>query len=169
MDFYYGGNFFYALVKHRAFGFVDFIASIGGLIGLIAGVSLISLIEFVYFIAFKVCEKLTSRRRTTKVHPFNNNRTVNVNQDHVLYQFSKYFFEFMKETSIHGLVYTTDKKQKLIGRIFWAIIVLLSTIACGILIKDTIRRTELNPSSLVFDDKVWKVDEVKSGSLIVFT
>jgi Amiloride-sensitive sodium channel len=93
LTFSYKSNFFYSLNKHRSFGFADFTASIGGLIGLIAGISIISLVEFVYFITFKAIKKLSFRKFAAKVYPENSrrNRTIVVplNQDHVLYQFSR--------------------------------------------------------------------------------
>lgn len=166
ISFHFQTNFFHALVKHRAFGFSDFVASIGGLIGLIAGISVISLVEFIYFVAAKIVETLKSNKKwATKIYAenFRQNRDVFVplNQDHVLYQCSKYFYQFMKASSIHGLSYTTNKDQRLAGRIFWVVVVLASTIACGYLIKDTMSHAELNPVAFGFDEKVWKLKEVK--------
>lgn len=140
----------------------DYLASLGGLVGLIAGVSVISLIEFFYHIFFHfACNRRNNRvfwrvKRDTEVH-----EAANVlNQDHVLYQCSKYFFLFMKQSSIHGLIYTTDKAQKKIGRIFWIIVVLASSIACGFQIADILGHAELNPIEIQIDEKVWKKNEV---------
>lgn len=139
-------------------------ASVGGLVGLIAGVSVISLVEFVYHFIVYLLSLRTSKKLFVRVHPTiaerNAANVLPLNQDHAIYQCSKYFFEFTRESSIHGLLYTTNKDEKLTGRVFWAIVVLASTIACGFLIRDNLSHAELNPIVFGIDEKVWKVDEV---------
>jgi Amiloride-sensitive sodium channel len=179
VDVSYQANFINAFVKQEAINFSDYLASLGGLIGLIAGISVISLVEFCYHLVILLFEK-----RPTKIEPealeevdealeqveieteLRVDQTVPeknaVNQDHALYYCSKYFFEFIKETSVHGLSYTAKKDVKIVGRIFWNLIVVCSTICCVILTKDSLSHAELNPITFGIDEKVWKVEEVKT-------
>lgn len=164
IDFRYQYDSVNALVKHQTLNFSDFLASVGGLIGLIAGVSVISLIEFLYHFIVYLLSFRPSKRLFTRVHPTEAERNaanvLPLNQTHALYQCSKYFFEFIRESSIHGLVYTTKNDEKLVGRICWSFVLVSSSITCGFLIMDNLSHAELNPVTLQIDAKIWKADEV---------
>jgi Amiloride-sensitive sodium channel len=164
IEFNFQESVFNPLVMHIAFNFSDYLASVGGLISLIAGISVISLIEIFYHFAAYLISLRTSKRLFVKVHPADQerNKTNVINQDHVLYQCSKYLFAFIKTSSIHGLVYTTKKAEKLVGRCFWTVIVFVSAITCSYQIMETLKHAEMNPVTYEIDEKVWKVDEVEN-------
>lgn len=166
IDVRYQYDFVNALVRHRSLSFSDYLASIGGLIGLIAGISVISLIEFFYHFVVFLLSFRPSKKLFFRIHPAEAERNAanvpSINQNHVLYHCSKYFYEFIKESSVHGLIYTTNKDEKVIGRIFWTTIVVFSSIICVFLIKDNLNHAELNPVAFQIDDKIWKVEEVKT-------
>jgi Amiloride-sensitive sodium channel len=163
IEFNFQESVFNPLVIHIGLNFSDYLATVGGLISLIAGISVISLIEIFYHFAAYLLSLRTSKRLFVKVHPTDQerNKTNVINQDHVLYQCSKYLFAFIKTSSIHGLVYTTKKDEKLVGRCFWTVIVFLSAITCSYQIMETLKHAEMNPVAYEIDEKVWKVDEVE--------
>lgn len=127
--------------------------------GLIAGISVISLIELIYhlmsaFISKKICSK------TNRVSPENNRTKLIVNDSHVLYQFSKYFVRFIKASSIHGIVFITERDRSRSGKLFWFVIMLISFGACSYLINDAKNHAELNPISFSIDENIWNVEDV---------
>jgi Amiloride-sensitive sodium channel len=141
------------------------------LIGLIAGISVLSFVEFLYHFAAYFFTFLSPKRIIIQVQPFNQEKRqkkVTVNQEHALYHFSKYFTEYIKKSSIHGLVYTTKKDRKVVERIFWTIIVIISTIVCGFLIAENLNHSELNPIVFEIDEKVWNLEEVVIVCLLLF-
>jgi Amiloride-sensitive sodium channel len=138
----------------------EFLAAIGGLGGLVAGVSLISIIELVSFVVFKVIKKIATRK--SAVHPDTASKVFTLlNQKHTLYKLTEYIIEFIKASNIHGIGFVINKDLKLIVRIFWAIIVFISTLSCGFLIKDSIDNSEQHPYTVAVDERIWKVGEVK--------
>jgi hypothetical protein len=158
----YETSFYAPFIRYRAFNFTDYLASIGGLVGLIAGVSVISLIEVFYHILLYLISRRPSNKVFVKIHRETDQiiaETI-LNQEHVLYQCSKYLYEFMKQSSIHGLNYMTDKDQKLVGRFFWMIVVSASALACGYLVADTLSHAELNPTAFQIDEKIWRAEDV---------
>lgn len=131
------------------------------MIGLIAGVSVISLIEFLYHLLVYLLGSCSKAKVSSQIHPeLLRPRNFLVNQDHVLYQCSKYFFEFIKASSIHGLIYTVSKKESKVGRVFWTFVVIASSITCGYAIVSNLSHAELNPVAFKIDDRVWKAEEV---------
>lgn len=162
VEFFYESSFCQGYIKQRVMSFSKFLAYIGGLFGLIAGVSMISFVEFFYFF---VC-KLYHRKSINQIDPNIFDRKTDkapgsLNQDNIIYQFYKYFSEFSMETSIHGLIYTASKDQSVVIRVFWIIVMLLSTVTCGLLIQDNLKHAELNPVAFGIDEKLWSVDEVE--------
>lgn len=151
----YENNFFHSITKIEAFTLTDFMGSVGGIMGLIAGASFISLIELLYHILVKLCSQ-KSEVQPEVLQP----KVLNINRDHVLYQFSKYFRHFTQESSIHGLIYTTGKRQKTVEKVVWASIVVISLTICGFIVSYTLEHAELNPTVMRIDDKVWNTKEV---------
>jgi hypothetical protein len=142
ISFKYVDGFFNALVKHRTVSFSDYLASIGGLVGLIAGISVISLIDIFYNLIVFCFNFRPSKRLFRRVRPTmaDESATENVlNEDHVIYQCSKYFFEFIRQSSVHGLIYTTKKDEHVVGRIFWIVFVFVSALSCTFLIRGKFR------------------------------
>lgn len=157
----YEKNFFYPLVKHRAYDFSEYVASVGGLLGLIAGISTVSFIE----LGFHMVRALTSKA-LVKVHP--RRRKIEItreafvnNEKSCLHKGFEYFSDFMKSSSIHGFSYTTSKQFGVIEKLFWSACVITSTIFCVILVTETTKRSELNPTSYGIDSKIWNKEDVR--------
>jgi hypothetical protein len=163
LRFQYHFNYFNAFIKYQSISFADFLASIGGIVGLIAGVSVISFVELLYYLIVYCLSFRQSKRIFRRVHPeiFEESSGRNIlNQNHAIFQCSQYFFKFIKESSIHGLIYTTKKSEHIYGRIFWIVFMLVSTFACSYLIRDTMIHAELNPIAFSIDEELWKIDKV---------
>lgn len=153
-------NEFYPFIKHRVFGFSEFLASIGGLMGLIAGVSVISVIEFFYHFLSHLFPLGRNRKITPEATNKLRNRNRAVNENHVLYQFSKYVVEFVRASSIHGVPLTTGRNRSRLQKLFWSLIVLFSIGACSYLINDARNLAELNPIAFGIDENIWNVKDV---------
>jgi hypothetical protein len=165
IDLFYEKSFFHALVKHRAYDFTDFLASIGGLLGLIAGVSFISLAEIGYFLTSFLSRKIWKLKSLSKVEPNSIHRREvllawsETNND--ANRFSDYFSEFFGLSSIHGLAQISNKDRNVCGKVIWTIIVLISTFFCGSYIHEYVAGLEANPVAFEIDEKLWSVEEVK--------
>lgn len=133
--------------------------------GLFAGVSVISIIEvgfLIFLTAFAKFMKFSNRNKIQAIDltqmPLP--KIVAVNREHVLYQCSVLFYKFISKSDIDGLHYIADKNKKLIERIFWAVVVSISTIFCSISIFDITKHSELNPIEFAIDDKIWTLEDV---------
>jgi Amiloride-sensitive sodium channel len=164
ISFNYQNHFFNAFVKYTTFNFSDYLAATGGVIGLIAGMSVISLIEFVYHFLVFLLSYWPKKKFFIKVWPIENihpeNFISSLNQEHLIFQFSKHLLNFINESSIHGLTYTTNKNENFFGRFFWIGVVTLSSITCGFLIVDNFKHAELNPIAIGIDSVMVKANEV---------
>lgn len=159
-------NVIYPIIKQKDFGSSEIFGSLGGLMGLFAGISVISIIEVVLGIVSTVFKRIEKRINMNKVHLIQAPLTpvpknISVNREHVLYQCSVFLYKFVKRSDIHGLHYITDRKKKLVERIFWAFTVLTSTIFCLFLIFDVTKHAELNPIQFSVDDRIWNLGDVR--------
>ena len=161
IDLNFATSLFYPLVQHRIFGVSDFLGSCGGLMGLIAGISVISIVEccFLFISIFFTNE-------TVKINPsfegLPSPRPFLVNHDHIFYHFAKFFTEFMSKSSIHGLHSATDKKSSKMNKLFWLIVVAVSSVFCSWAIFDSVRHAELNPIVIGVDENFWKIEDVST-------
>lgn len=161
---FYRDSSFYPLVKTQLASFSDFLGSVGGLLGLFAGVSMISIIEFLYFFIYKPILR-TVLHRVHKIHPRNlikiESQTVpQINEQHVLYQLSAYFLEFLNRSTIHGVNFIADTEQNFYERIFWIIFVAFSITICYIMTIATYKHAELNPAVINIDERLWTIKDV---------
>jgi uncharacterized membrane protein (Fun14 family) len=180
----YEKNFFYALVKHRAFDFTDFLASIGGLLGLIAGVSIISLLEILFFLVSVSCRKLIELKKKSKIEPELERREVIVawSEESGASRISsvtmstsssaassaqpctrtcRFFETTFQLSSIHGVNQIVNERQNVVGKVVWTILVLTSILTSGLQIKDYAKNAEMNPVAFEIDEKLWSVEEVE--------
>lgn len=129
--------------------------------GLIARISIISLIELVYQMSRMLLSVMCSRNKKVSPMAVQNKRTkLIINDNHALYQFSKYILEFVKASSIHGISFTIGSNRSRIEKLFWFIAVLASVGACSYLINNAKNQVELNPVSFGIDEHIWNVDDV---------
>lgn len=155
-------TFFHPMIRFQAFTISDFLGAFGGLLGLIAGISVISIIELVET-ALK-CIRLSCFK--SKVSPDAEQRPRHrkrflVNRDHLFYHLGKTFFEFLKESSVHGVRYTNDKTLKVWERIVWALILSVSITFCSILVLHSLNNLQSNSVIVTIDEKIWNVEEVR--------
>lgn len=137
--------------------------------GLFAGISVISIIEVVFQFFLTASKQVVLKIQRNKVYdiePMQKPRPQNllkalVNHDHVLYQFVVFLHKFVNRSDIHGLHYITDKNNKGVERILWAIIVLTSTVFCSMIIFDAVRNSEISPFEFGIDEKLWNREDVR--------
>jgi Amiloride-sensitive sodium channel len=148
---------FQPMIKVQMFTFSDFVSNVGGFMGLLAGVSFVSIIEVVYV----AIESKRQRNQVQPLMPPNVTRRVAWgNETHVLYQLSRFFFEFIESSDIHGARRLSDKRQDKCGRIFWTLLVASSIIVCSITIVNMIRNAEKSPVFISIDAQARTLDEV---------
>jgi Amiloride-sensitive sodium channel len=150
-------------VKMCPFLFPNFLSNIGGFMGLLAGISILSIFEIFYHIA-----AIQFRKETQQVHPVEQEirQTAWANDEHLLLQFMKYFAKFVKTSDMHGMNYTQDKTTGKAGRIFWALLVVLSLIICSVLVIDMNRNAEKSPIVTRIDSQMWTLDDVSEKFFI---
>jgi Amiloride-sensitive sodium channel len=158
---------FQPFVKVEAFAFSDVLGFVGGIMGLIAGVSVLSLVEILYHMVdvlqMKIRLKLRKRRVACDQSKKSNRvigKVINANQNHALYQLSKFVGQFMKTSDAHGFSYILDKNQSVLGRLFWALAVAASVAACTLLTFSAFENAELNPVAIKIDDEFVNVENV---------
>jgi Amiloride-sensitive sodium channel len=154
------------MIKVPKFGFSEYLGSIGGILGLVAGMSFISVVELFYHITLKIFGSF--KAETVKIHPQtiantrNLNQVLQVNNDHALYQLTKYFIEFIRTSDIPGMHYIIDSRRNKLVKVFWSTVVTLSLSICCVVIIDTVQHSELNPVIISLDEKIWKAQDVRT-------
>ncbi|KAJ3654363.1 hypothetical protein Zmor_013555 [Zophobas morio] len=68
-------------------------------------------------------------------------------------QITKYYSDFMNNSTIHGFKYLVDKEKSFIEKIWWICILTLSIYTCAVLIKSTWRKWEENPVFIALRQK----------------
>lgn len=152
---------FYPSIRYQAFSVSDFLGAVGGLMGLIAGISVFSIIEFTLTIMRCLRFARDSNVTPEAVQRPRPRRRFLVNHDHLFYHLGQNFAEFLKESSIHGVRYTIDKKLKVWERICSAIIVCISVTFCSILIIESLDHLQSNSVSVALGEKIWNVEDVR--------
>ena len=79
----------------------------------------------------------------------------------------KIFKEFSADTSIHGIKYLTDKKRPWPEKLFWAIALSLSIMACSFLIYDTFRKWQMAPVIVSFSQKFMNIWEIPFPAITI--
>jgi uncharacterized membrane protein YccF (DUF307 family) len=160
----FASDSFQPFVKIVPFSFSDFLSNVGGFMGLLAGISILSIVEiFYHFAAFKL------RKQSKQIHPVGqaNRQTAWANEDHLLLQLVKYFAKFIKTSDMHGMNYTQDQTIGKVGRVFWALLVLLSLTICTLLVIDMNRHAEKSPITTRIDPKMRTLDDVSKNFHLV--
>jgi Amiloride-sensitive sodium channel len=160
MYIHFASNFFLPHVKVESFPFSSFLSNVGGFMGLLAGVSVLSIVEVFYHVVIQFGSN------HQKVHPLvqanEPRRIARANEDHALYKFSQYLFEFIRSSSMHGLHYTQDRSQNKCGKIFWSLLVSLSIAICSVLIVDIYKHAEKSPVTTSIDSQLLTLDDVSN-------
>lgn len=153
-------NFFLPFVKVESLVFSDFLSNVGGMMGLFAGVSVLSVIELLFFIIRSFC--YTPHQVVPLSRVSIRQRAAWRNENHALYQLSKYFVKYVKVSDMHGLHYTREKSLGRIGRIFWVLFILLSISICIFLVFDSIKHSEKSPVTVKIDSRMLSYDDVRN-------
>jgi Amiloride-sensitive sodium channel len=150
---------YYPFVKVQSLTFADFLSNVGGFMGLLAGISVHSFVEFFYHAMKDI--KLNKKRVHCSVdQPM---QPEIPKRKHALYELMKYFVKFLKNSDMHGLPYITDKTQSRRGRVFWAVLVLLSFGFCLVMIRDLSELADRSPLATRIDSQIWTQDDVSSS------
>lgn len=157
-------TFFYPTVKYRAFDVSDLLAEFGGLMGLLAGISVFSIIELVTTVVnslrLAVCKNKVSPKLSVQLPKIR--KKFLVNQNHLFYYLSKTFVELLKESSIHGVHYTNNKRLHVIEKLFWLVIICVLLIFCSILVFNSLKNMRLNSVIIAVDEKIWGAEDVRA-------
>ncbi|CAO1410220.1 unnamed protein product [Diamesa hyperborea] len=86
---------------------------------------------------------------------------------HPMIQFINYSKEYCKATTIHGFSYVVEAKRHLAEKIFWMTTIIISMIACAILIAETLRSSELNPISIAMIETPWKIENILHPAITI--
>ncbi|KAJ3654365.1 hypothetical protein Zmor_013557 [Zophobas morio] len=68
-------------------------------------------------------------------------------------QITRWFSEFMRNSTIHGFKYLVDNEKLVIEKIWWICILLISSYTCAVLIKLTWQKWEEDPVFTAFRQK----------------
>lgn len=152
-------------IRYLAFDVSDFLAEFGGLLGLLAGISVFSIIEFVMTILkcfrFAACKSKIVAPKAVRRTRRRRRKKFKVNEEHLLYHLSRTFLEFLKESNIHGLHYTNNKRLTKFERVFWFIIICLLLVFSSVLVIDSLRNLQSNSVIFTIDEKIWNVEDVR--------
>jgi Amiloride-sensitive sodium channel len=142
VNIYFKVNQFLASHRSELYGFADFLANCGGLLGLCLGISVISLFEIVYFYIIRLWVNLRRSKGNISAQKHLHFKPKTTKISVVLKELIK---DYSNRTTIHGIKYIGDEKLSLYERLWWAIIVTISAICCGLLISDTVRHYDQTP------------------------
>jgi Amiloride-sensitive sodium channel len=149
--------------RSELYGDTDFLANCGGLMGLCLGVSVISLFEIVYFCTLRLWFNLSSN----KIHDRGQSVVLeepNSRSTGLLKLTKDLFADYSKKTTIQGIKYVANGKLSQIERLWWVVVVVISTICCGTLISDVFKRYDENPVIISFENQETPVSQVINHS-----
>lgn len=127
--------------------------------GLLAGTSLLSIIEIFYHIL-----KQNSQKLQNEISPGVQPQVEFEYDDHALFQLSRYFVEFFRDSSMHGLHYIGDRNQNRFGRIFWMLLLATSTIICLFFTVVLHKNEGKSQITVRIDPQTWTLDDVRKFS-----
>lgn len=155
-------TYFYPSVRYLAFDVADFLAEFGGLMGLLAGISVFSIIELIWTtincFRFAFCKSKVAPKAVRR--PGERKKFL-INKEHLFYQLGKTFGELLRNSNIHGLHYTSDKRLKVIERVSWFITICVLLVFCSVLVLESLNKLQSNSVILEIDEKIWSVEEVR--------
>lgn len=130
--------------------------------GLLAGISVFSIIELFWTTAkcfwFAACK---SKITPETVQPPRRRKKFLVNKKHLFYHLGQTFVELLKESNIHGVHYTSDKRLTKVERLFWFIVICVSLACCSILVFNSLKDLQSNSVMVAVDERVWTATEVR--------
>lgn len=141
--------------------FSKFLSSVGGIMALVAGVSVLSVVEIFFHLARSL------RPTDNQVHAFAQPAPPAASESHILRQLTRYFVEFLRSSSVHGLRYTQGRRHSRCVRIFWAVQVVVSAALCSVLVRDIYKHAEKSPVITSIDAKTMTLDEIPFPSVVI--
>jgi Amiloride-sensitive sodium channel len=166
MNVYFKENSFLTSQRVERYGATDFLATCGGLLGLFLGVSVISLLEIAYFCTVGLFSKL----KVNKIVDDGQTVPVEYFQDFYVKK-SKRCFKLLKDlmadyftkTTIQGFNYVSAERLSWIERVWWAVVIALSTLCCSFLISSIIKQYEKSPVVISYANEETSISEVTSS------
>lgn len=157
-----GTGSFYPWIRYQAFSVSDYLGACGGLMGLIAGVSVISIIEFALtFTKCFQCRLVKSKIAPEELQRPRPRKSFLMNRDHLFYHLGRNFVEFLRESGIHGVRYTNDKKLKVLERLFWVVTIVISVTFCSILTMESLNQLQSNSVAIALGEQIWTPENVR--------
>jgi Amiloride-sensitive sodium channel len=156
---YFKENQFMASSRSELYGTTDFLANCGGILGLCLGVSVMSLFEIVYFCTIRLWFNM--RRSESDDQDQAMELQITANQTNGMIKLTKDLIaDYSSRTTIQGIKYVADNNLLVIERLWWGMIVVISTICCGSLITDAVRQYDQSPVIVSYANEDTSVSEV---------
>jgi Amiloride-sensitive sodium channel len=168
ISIYFKENSFLTSQRVEHYGPIDFLATCGGLLGLFLGVSVISLSELMYFCTIRLYMNMQlseelDHGRTELVEEFQ--RPYVSKTRRCLKLLKQLMADYFDKTTIQGVNYLAEAKLSVAERLWWAIVVALSTFCCGSLISNIIRQYEQSPVIISYANEETPISEVSKKIL----
>lgn len=133
------------------------------LLGLFAGFSVLTFFELIIFVFFRI-PLSKFKMNTSKVFPFKPTED-QINQNVEIQKFflkpSKYFYNYMEHSSLHGLSHASLKNLHVVERIFWTIAFTISMVTCGIMLNNSYNKYSKSPIAISLDGDPQSVNDVR--------
>jgi Amiloride-sensitive sodium channel len=166
MNFYFKENYFLTSQRVERYGATDFLATCGGLLGLFLGVSLVSLLEIAYFCTIGLFSKLRVAKRVDagQTVPVEYFKDFYVKKSKRCYKLLKDLMaDYFTKTTIQGFNYVSAEGLSWIERVWWAVVIALSTFCCSLLISSIIKQYEKSPVVISYANEETSISEVTSS------
>jgi hypothetical protein len=159
IDVYFKQNEFYPTVRQRQLTEIDYLSYIGGTLGLFAGFSILTFLELFFYFIFRPAVRCMKKKFKSRVAPIEVIGQSTKTSKGVLKPV-RYFYNYMEESSLHGLNHATFKNLEMIERAFWLFAFVASMILCGFLLENMHDKYINAPVTISFDGDMKSVKDV---------
>jgi Amiloride-sensitive sodium channel len=166
INVFFKENSFLTSQRVERYGATDFLATCGGLLGLFLGVSVISLLEIAYFCTIGLFSKLRVAKRVDdgQTVPVEYFKDFYVKKSKRCYKLLKDLMaDYFSKTTIQGFNYVSSEELSWIERVWWAVVIALSTFCCSLLISSIIKQYEKSPIVISYANEETPIFEVTSN------
>jgi Amiloride-sensitive sodium channel len=170
INVFFKENSFLKSQRVERYGVTDFLATCGGLLGLFLGVSVISFLEIAYFCTIGLYSKLRVAKRVDvgQTVPVKKIQDAYLKKSKRCYKLLKDLTtDYFTKTTIQGFNYVSVEGLSWIERVWWAVVIALSTFCCSLLISSIIKQYEKSPVVISYANEETSISEVTSSLLNV--